>query len=154
MEVNILWTVLTTLGGVVVTYLTTFTNAKAKFQAELETKAKLTNEQEQVIAKYRLDHEKRKYQYEKKHEVYSKYHNLLDEYDANKNPFLDRAKLDSILSEMLNKMQSDLSEAAHMKAINAFADKVNVMIRESFTGLKDIAKQTNELRLVAPSPYY
>ncbi|WP_341903077.1 hypothetical protein [Fluviicola taffensis] len=150
MEVNIFWVVGSAIGSALITYLTTYTNAKAKFQAELETKAKITEEQERVIAAYKLDHEKRKYQYEKKHEVYSKYHGLLDKFDSEKNPFLDQNKMNRQVTILLNAMsQSDADDGKKMEAINLFYNSIDEMVQEALGGIKEIAKETNELKLIA-----
>ncbi len=146
MEVNIFLVIGSAVSGILITYYT----AKAKFQAELETKAKITEEQERVIAHYKLDHEKRKYQYNKKHEVYSKYHNLLDKFDGEKNPFLDQNKMNEQVSTLLNSIYiNGADEGKRMEAINLFYNSIDQMVQEALAGVKEIAKETNELKLIA-----
>lgn len=146
MEVNIFLVIGSAVSGILITYYT----AKAKFQAELETKAKITEEQERIIAHYKLDHEKRKYQYDKKHEVYSKYHNLLDKFDGEKNPFLDQNKMNEQVSTLLNSIYiNGADEGKRMEAINLFYNSIDQMVQEALAGVKEIAKETNELKLIA-----
>lgn len=135
--------------GALLGYLLAYTNEKAKNKALKEDIAEITKEKEAVLADSRLQHEKRKHQYERKQEVYSKYHQLLDNFNE-KNPILDNSKMEFLLSEMLNRMKANPNnEGEHMKAINTFSDEINILIREYFVGIQDIAKQTNGIKLVA-----
>ena len=143
--------IVTAFGGAFLGYLVAYTNEKAKNRALREDIAQITAEKESVVLDFNLQQGRRKHQYERKHEVYAKYNNLLDQFDGDKNPFLDKTKLDALLSAMLETMKSHPgNEGVHMKAINTFTNEINILIREACSEIQQIAKQTNELKLVAP----
>lgn len=143
--------IVTGFGGAFLGFLVAYTNEKAKNRAMSEDIAKITKEKEAVVLDFNLQQDRRKHQYERKHEIYAKYNNLLDHFDSEKNPFLDKAKLDTLLSTMLETMKSNPgNEGIHMKAINIFSNEINKLIREACSEIQQIAKQTNELKLVAP----
>ena len=81
MSPTLIWAIISGFGSAILTYLITYTNAKAKFRAEIETISQKTEKQEKVITKYKLEVAQKSHQYEKKHNVYSKYHNLLDRFE-------------------------------------------------------------------------
>lgn len=142
--------IVTAFGGAFLGYLLAYTNEKAKNRALKEDIAKITEEKEKVTSHYKLDHEKRKHQYEKKYEVYSKYHDLLDKFDSEKNPFLDQKKMNGQMTILLNTMyQSGADEGKKMEAINAFYNDIDEMVQEALIGIKEIAKETNQLKLIA-----
>lgn len=127
-----------------------YVKEKFKNQALKEDIAKITEEKERVTTHYKLDQEKRKYQYERKHEVYSKYHGLLDKFDSEKNPFLDQKKMNGQVTVLLNSMyESGDDEGKKMEAINVFYNSIDEMIQEALIGIKEIAKETNQLKLIA-----
>ncbi|TSJ41659.1 hypothetical protein [Fluviicola chungangensis] len=145
MEVNIFWAIGSAICATLITYLTTYTNAKAKFQAELETIAKRTEEQEKVIAKYKIqDH-----QYQKRYDVYLKYLSLLDKFEA-ETPLLQKEETGVWMSQLVNALYLYREDEANsMKAINQYGDMFDGMVSKAMEGLKDIAVQTNEIKLVA-----
>ena len=148
---NILYNAFVFIVGLFVGYLVTYFKKKGENKALKEDVAKITEEKEKVIAEFRLDHEKRKHKYERKHEVYSKYLSLLDKFDSETNPLQNNAKLDGFLSQMLNTIyKNPENEGKRMEAINLFADEFNKLIREALVGLKEIAQEVNQIKLVAP----
>ncbi len=139
----------TGITGLIVGYLTAYLGEKGKNKALKQDIAKITDETEKVLATYRLDHEKRKFQFERKHEVYSRYHSLLDKFESSENPFSNKPKLDLMLTQMLNTIYANVNDQGkQMEAINKFADEFSGLIRLAFSGLKNIALETSEIKLV------
>lgn len=137
--------------GIFIGYFSSYVYEKGKNKALREDIAELTEEKEKIVANYRLEHERRTHQYEQKSKVYAHYHNLLDRYESESNPFLNEKRMEGILSTMLNAIYSNPNDQGkQMEAINVFAGEINQMVHEAFIGLKEVAHQTNELKLVAP----
>ena len=119
--------------GVGLGFFLGYSREKGKNKALKEDIAGITAEKESILADSRLQHEKRKHQYERKQEVYSKYHQLLDNFNEN-NPIHDNTKMESLLSDMLNRMKANPNnEGEHMKAINTFSNSINILVRDAFT---------------------
>jgi len=134
--------------GLLIGYLTTYTKEKAKNKALKQDIAGITKNSETVITELKLQHEKRKHQYDKKHQIYSRYLNLLDKFDS-QNSIVDPNKTEPIMTDLVNALYKyKYNESEKMKAINVFGDNFNIMIRESMSGLKEIAIETNEIKLV------
>jgi hypothetical protein len=148
----ILYNVLVFIVGLFVGYLVTYFKKKGENKALKEDIANITKEKEKVIADFRLDHEKRKYKFERRYEVYSKYLSLLDKFDSENNPFKNNNKMDTLVSQLLNSVYNNTeNEGKRMEAINSFSNAFNILIRESVAGLKEIANEVNEMKLVAPA---
>lgn len=134
--------------GLLIGYLTAYTKEKAKNKALKQDIADITRKSETVITEFKLQLEKRKHQYEKKHQVYSRYHNLLDKFDS-ENSLVDPNKTEPIMTDLVNALYKHQdNESEKMKALNVFGDKFNIMVREAMSGLKEIAIETNEIKLV------
>jgi uncharacterized membrane protein YraQ (UPF0718 family) len=66
-------------------YLISYFKEKGKNKALLSDIKRLTEEKERIVSDFKLEIEKRKYQYESKKEQYFKYFNLIDEFGKSGN---------------------------------------------------------------------
>lgn len=140
----IIYHIITLALGIFIGYLTTYIKQKATNKAHKQDTAEITRKSESVKNQFA----KKKYQYEKKHQVYSLYHNLLDKFDS-KNPFTDSKITESLMSSLVNDLYKNQDDKSNrVKVINHFGDEINRLVQESLKGLKEIANQTNEIKLV------
>lgn len=135
--------------GFISGYLISYFKEKGKNKALLSDIKRLTEEKERIISDFKLDIEKRKYQYESKKEQYFKYFNLIDEFGKSGNddfydnffPIVER------LNE--NYQSANGNKEKELEALNDFSASLNPMISKCSENLVRLRAETKSIRLFA-----
>lgn len=139
-------------------YLTAYSKTKGKNKALQEDVARLEDEKQKVVAKYRaemeeikkqhsLDIEKRKYIYDEKRQQFVKYFALLDEFHRKSNAIFT-SQFQPIMSRFL---ASYLVEDQTIKnnAILEFNREVHLLFNQLYEDLLKVNSETNSIRLIS-----
>jgi len=157
-NMDVIISILSFLGGMLVLYLTAYVKVKGKNKALIEDVEKLEDEKQKIIAKYRaeteeikkqhtLDIEKRKFQYEDKRKQFSKYFSLLDEFHGKCNSvFLERFQ--PIITEFLSGYLVD-DEQVKNETIVKYNKDVQALVFELNEEHLKLKSEQNSIRLIA-----
>jgi formyltetrahydrofolate hydrolase len=135
--------------GFISGYLISYFKEKGKNKALLSDIKRLTEEKERIISDFKLDIEKRKYQYESKKEQYFKYFNLIDEFGKSGNDaFYDN--FFPIVERFNENYQSAKGNKEKvLAALNDFSASLNPMFSKSNENLVRLRAETKSIRLIA-----
>jgi hypothetical protein len=150
------------LFGLVVIFLKTYTQEKAKLKALKSENSKLvsqtekiksefTKELEELKKEHQLDISKRKYQYESKKETYFKFFQLIDQFTRDNN-VKNQENLMPILDEFNRNYlhaASQNNKKAETNAVTVMSKKIQKLTFDASQDLIKIKQETNTIRLIA-----
>ena len=132
--------------GIAIGGATSYYVQKAKNKATIEDLAEVTEEKERVVSQY----QKRNYQYNRKHDAYTNYNVLLNEFEFEGNK-LTQENLETPFNILIHKVYgSPNDKGKQQEALTEYGIAFNSLINETLESLKRIAKETHEMKLVAP----
>ncbi len=135
--------------GLISGYLIAYFKEKGKNKALLSDIKRLTEEKERIISDFKLDLEKRKYQYESKKEQYFKYFNLIDEFGKSGNDDFYDNFFPIVERFNENYLSADGDKEKELEALNNFSASLNPMISKSNENLVRLRAETKSIRLIA-----
>ncbi len=130
-------------------YLISYFKEKGKNKALLSDIKRLTEEKERIISDFKLDLEKRKYQYESKKEQYFKYFNLIDEFGKSGNDDFYDNFFPIVERFNENYLSANGDKEKELEALNNFSASLNPMISKSNENLVRLRAETKSIRLIA-----
>lgn len=130
-------------------YLISYFKEKGKNKALLSDIKRLTEEKERIVSDFKLEIEKRKYQYESKKEQYFKYFNLIDEFGKSGNDDFYENFFPIVESFHENYLSANGNKKKELEALNNFTASLNPMISNSNENLVRLRAETNSIRLIA-----
>jgi len=148
--------------GLLILFLKSFVQEKAKWKALKSENKKLVDETEKIKSQYsrelenlkkehQLDLSKRKYQYESKKETYFKFFQLIDQF-ARDNNVKNQENLMPILDEFnrnyLN-AASQNNKKNETNAVTVMSKKIQKLTFDAAQDLMKIKQETNTIRLIA-----
>jgi len=148
--------------GLLILFLKSFVQEKAKWKALKSENKKLVDETEKIKSHYnrelenlkkehQLDLSKRKYQYESKKETYFKFFQLIDQF-ARDNNVKNQENLMPILDEFnrnyLN-AASQNNKKNETNAVTVMSKKIQKLTFDAAQDLMKIKQETNTIRLIA-----
>lgn len=137
--------------GLLILYIKTYTNEKAKMEVLKSENKKLIEETERIKKDFQLEISKRRYQYESKKEQYILFFKLLDQFtnEANKST---QEKLLPILDEFNRNFLNSSSrndKKGENNATSVMSKKIQRLTFEANESLIKIKQETNTIRLIA-----
>jgi len=137
--------------GLLVLYVKTYFQERAKRSALSATNKKLVEETESIKKEHQLDLSKRRYQYESKKEQYLGFFKLLDKF-TNEATLKSQAELIPIIDEF-NKNYLNASSQGNKKkeniAVTVMSKKIQKLTFASNEELTKLKQETNTIRIIA-----
>lgn len=137
--------------GLIVLYIKTYTQERAKRKALIQTNKKLMEETESIKKEHQLDISKRRYQYESKKEQYLKFYKLIDSFTSEAN-----LKMQEKLIPILNTFYEDFLNAStnedkigENKAVTKMSNEMQKISFDSVAELMKLRQETNTIRVIA-----
>jgi len=148
--------------GLLILFLKSFVQEKAKWKALKSENKKLVDETEKIKSQYsrelenlkkehQLDLSKRKYQYESKKETYFKFFQLIDQFARDNN-----VKNQENLMHIFDEFNRDYLNAASQNnkknetnAVTVMSKKIQKLTFDAAQDLMKIKQETNTIRLIA-----
>ena len=137
--------------GLLMIFVKTYTQERAKRQALAATNKKLVEETESIKKEYELEIARRKYQYESKKEQYINFFKLIDKF-TNEATLKSQEQMIPILDEF-NRNYMAASSKGNKKgennAVTVMSKKIQKLTLESYAELTKLKQETNTIRLIA-----
>ncbi|WP_028890793.1 hypothetical protein [Tenacibaculum sp. 47A_GOM-205m] len=137
--------------GLVILYIKTYTQERAKRKVLIQTNKKLIEETESIKKEHQLDISKRRYQYESKKEQYLNFYKLIDSFTSEAN-----LKMQEKLISILNNFYEDFLNAstnedktAENTAIIKMSKEMQKISLDSVAELTKLRQETNTIRIIA-----